>query len=69
MRKILFFHAAWCNPCKFLQQHIINPMKRACPVPFSRRAGTKREKARHTWFVDKIVVMKNGQVLKAYERQ
>ena len=27
MRKLLFFHASWCSPCRFYEKQFINPLK------------------------------------------
>ncbi len=26
MKKLLFFHASWCPPCKYAEKHIIHPL-------------------------------------------
>lgn len=36
MRKILFFHAAWCKPCKFLDKNVINMVEKDCPDQVER---------------------------------
>ena len=32
MYKILFFHATWCNPCKFFKQHFIDVIQKYVEV-------------------------------------
>lgn len=36
MRKILFFHARWCNPCKFLEKNTICEVEKCCPDQVER---------------------------------
>lgn len=28
MKKLLYFYAPWCNPCKYVDREVINPLMR-----------------------------------------
>ena len=58
MRKLLFFHASWCSPCRFYEKQFIGPLEDIERVD-AWRAPQRAEK----YLVDKLptVVLLDGE--------
>lgn len=43
MRKLLFFHASWCPPCRFYEKQIIIPLEELAGAEHIERVDACRE--------------------------
>ena len=67
MRKLLFFHATWCPPCRFYEKQFIAPLEQIARSNKVRRIDTQSDPfTAERYQVDKLpaVVLLDGE--KAY---
>lgn len=43
MRKLLFFHASWCPPCRFYEKQFITPLEMAAEVGQVQRVDVQSD--------------------------
>ena len=64
MRKLLFFHASWCPPCRFYEKQFIDPLEELAGPEYIERvdAWTAPQRA-EKYLVDKLptVVLLDGE--------
>ena len=58
MRKLLFFHASWCPPCRFYEKQFIDPLEELAGPEYIERvdAWTAPQRA-EKYLVDKLPTM------------
>ncbi len=55
MRKMLFFHAPWCSPCRFYEKRFIMPIERLVGVEYIERIDAqKAPQMAERYLVDKL---------------
>lgn len=52
MRKLLFFHASWCSPCRFYEKQFIAPLKEMVGAERIERIDAWKE----PWKAEKYMV-------------
>ena len=63
MRKLLFFHASWCPPCRFYDREFIAPLeKQVSPEQIERIDAWKEPWKAEKYYVDRLpaVVLLDG---------
>lgn len=66
MRKLLFFHASWCTPCKRYEREIIDPLEKVVGAGYIERIDAWKEPWRAGRYkVDKVptVVLLDGETV------
>lgn len=64
MRKLLFFHAPWCPPCRFYEKQYILPLEQMVGQDFIQRINAQNEPfTADKYMVDKLptVVLLDGE--------
>ena len=64
MRKLLFFHASWCSPCRFYEKQFISPLEELAGPEYIERVDAWRAPQRaEKYLVDKLptVVLLDGE--------
>lgn len=67
MRKLLFFHAAWCGPCKVYDREIITPLENQVGTEHIERIDAWKEPWRaEKYHVERLptVVLLDGAMVK-----
>lgn len=55
MRKLLFFHALWCPPCRFYEKQFIDPLKRLVGEEYIERVDAwKFPQRAEKYMIDKL---------------
>ena len=55
MRKLLFFHASWCSPCRFYEREFIRPLEdRVGEGPIQRIDAQRHPFLADRYLVDKL---------------
>ena len=52
MRKLLFFHASWCSPCRFYEKQFIAPLEERAGAEHIERIDAWKE----PWKAEKYMV-------------
>ena len=66
MRKLLFFHASWCSPCKFYEKQFIVPLEKIVGAEHIERIDAwKHPQRAEKYGVDKLptVVLLEGETV------
>ena len=64
MRKLIFFHASWCPPCRFYESQFISPLEEMVGAERIERVDAWKEPHRaEKYHVDKLptVVLLDGE--------
>lgn len=64
MRKLLFFHASWCSPCKFYEKEYVSAVERISgPEKITRIDAWKNPKLAEKYHVERLptVVLADGE--------
>ena len=64
MRKLLFFHASWCPPCRFYEKQFIRPLEKLAGAEYIERVDAWMFPQRaEKYLVDKLptVVLLDGE--------
>ena len=55
MRKLLFFHASWCSPCRFCEKQFIAPLEQLAGAEHIQRIDVqKAPQMAERYLVDKL---------------
>ena len=54
MRKLLFFHASWCSPCRFYEREFIRPLEERVGAGQIQHVDAQR----HPFLADRYLVDK-----------
>lgn len=66
MRKLIFFHASWCPPCRFYESQFISPLEEMVGAEHIERVDAWKEPHRtEKYHVDKLptVVLLDGETV------
>ena len=66
MRKLLFFHASWCPPCRFYEKQFITPLEDlAGPEHIERVDAWKFPQEAERYMIDRLpaVVLLDGETV------
>lgn len=66
MRKLLFFHASWCRPCRFYEHQFIEPLERMAGMEQIQRVDAQADPfTAEKYHVDKLptVVLLDGETV------
>lgn len=66
MRKLLFFHAPWCPPCRFYEGQFITPLEQAAGADKIQRINAQTDPfTAEKYLVDKLptVVLLDGDTV------
>ena len=66
MRKLIFFHASWCPPCRFYEKQFITPLEELVGAERIERVDAWKEPRRaEKYHVDKLptVVLLDGETV------
>lgn len=66
MRKLLFFHASWCGPCKKFEKDVIAPLEKTVGAECIERIDAWKEPHRaEKYQIDKLptVILLDGETV------
>ena len=66
MRRLIFFHASWCSPCRFYESQFIAPLEEKVGAEHIERIDAWKEPYRaEKYHVDKLptVVLLDGETV------
>ena len=69
MRKLLFFYASWCGPCKVYGKEIIDPLEQIAPGKVERIDAWKEPWKASKYRVERLpiaVLAEDGKAYKTY---
>lgn len=70
MRKLLFFHAPWCPPCRFYEREFISPLEEIVGTEKIQRINTQEDPfTAEKYMVDRLpvaVLIENDVMIMKY---
>lgn len=66
MRKLIFFHASWCSPCRFYEKQFIAPLEEMAGAEHIERVDAWKEPLRaEKYHVERLptVVLMDGKTV------
>lgn len=67
MRKLLFFHAPWCPPCRFYEKQFIEPLEKKVGAEYICRIDAQNDPfTAEKYMVDRLptIILTDGEIVK-----